>query len=86
MTTRVLLLTQEQCPSCDQAKALLERLVHEYALEVESIHFNSSEGQSYALQGGMLFPPGIVIDGQPFSYGRPSEGKLRRHLETRQRP
>ncbi len=30
-----------------------------------------------------MFPPGIFIGGEPFSYGRPSEKKLRRELEKR---
>lgn len=30
-----------------------------------------------------MFPPGIFLDGEPFSYGRPSERKLRRELERR---
>ncbi len=34
----------------------------------------------------MLFPPGIFLDGEPFSYGRPSERKLRRELERRLKP
>jgi hypothetical protein len=41
----------------------------------------SPEGQRLAMQGGLLFPPGILIDGKPFSYGRLSERKLRRELD-----
>ena len=37
--------------------------------------------QRLATQGGLLFPPGILIDGEPFSYGRLSERKLRRELD-----
>lgn len=84
--TTVLLLTQEQCTSCDQAKEILERLSCEYPLRIEELPFSGPEGQEYALRGGMMFPPGIVIDGKPFSYGRPSEGKLRKHLESSRRP
>jgi len=35
------------------------------------------------MKGGLLFPPGILIDGEPFSYGRPSERKLRHELDRR---
>jgi len=28
-----------------------------------------------------MFPPGLFLDGEPFSYGRPSERKLRKALE-----
>jgi len=33
-----------------------------------------------AARGGVLFPPGIFLDREPFSYGRPSERKLRKEL------
>ena len=44
------------------------------------MNFNFPEGLEYALCDGMLFPPGIVLDVEPFSYGRPSEAKLRKDL------
>jgi hypothetical protein len=31
----------------------------------------------------MAFPPAVLIDGEPFSYGRLSERKLRRDLARR---
>ena len=31
----------------------------------------------------MLFAPGVLVDGRPFSYGRLSERKLRRTLDKR---
>ena len=45
----------------------------------------SLEGQVLAERSGVLFPPGIFLDGEPFSYGRLSERKLRRELEQRLR-
>ena len=32
------------------------------------------------------FPPGVLIDGEAFSYGRLSERKLRRELAARDAP
>ncbi len=32
-----------------------------------------------------MFPPGLFLDGEPFSYGRPSERKLRKVLARRAR-
>ena len=81
----VLLLTQENCGFCAQAKELLDRLSGEYQLSVTTLDLNSPEGQALAMRGGVLFPPGIFIDGEPFSYGRPSERKLRREIERRLR-
>ena len=79
----MLLLTQDDCGFCAQARVLLERLSGEYELSVTTLDLNSSEGQALAIRGGVLFPPGIFLDGKAFSYGRPSERKLRRELELR---
>ena len=82
----VLLLTQEHCGFCTQAKEILDRLSGEYELSVTTLELNLPEGQALAMRGGVLFPPGIFLDGEPFSYGRPSERKLRRELERRRKP
>lgn len=82
----VLLLTREHCAFCDQAKQILARLAAEYPLTVATLYLQSPEGQALALRGGVLFPPGIFLDGEAFSYGRPSERRLRRELERRLGP
>lgn len=83
MTLRITLLTQEDCAFCDQAKAILQVLAGEYSLLIETLDLNTPQGQTLAEQGRVLFPPGIFVEGQPFSYGRPSERALRRELERR---
>lgn len=82
---RVLLLTQAHCHFCEQAEALLTRLAPEYGFSVSTLDIASPEGQSLAERNGIFFPPGIFLDGVSFSYGRPSERKLRRELERRLR-
>jgi thiol-disulfide isomerase/thioredoxin len=77
----IVLLTQQQCAFCDQAKELLDRLAAEYPLSVTALDFGTAEGQALAERSGLLFPPGILLDGEAFSYGRPSERKLRRRIE-----
>lgn len=79
----ILILTQEQCGFCEQAQEVLERLSREYWLSVSTLDMGSPRGQELAMRGGLLFPPGILIDGEPFSYGRLSERKLRRELDRR---
>jgi hypothetical protein len=79
----ILLLTQEHCGFCEQAKDILDRLSREYWISVSTLDIGSPEGQRLVMQGGLLFPPGILIDGEPFSYGRLSERKLRRELDRR---
>lgn len=77
----VTLLTKEDCKFCDEAKAILGRLGTEFTISLGITELSSPRGQALALEGGLLFPPGIVLNGRPFSYGRPSERKLRREFE-----
>jgi glutaredoxin len=79
----ILLLTKRNCAFCDQAKAILARLTAEYPVSVSTLDLATSEGEALALRGGVLFPPGVFLDGTPFSYGRVSEKKLRREIERR---
>ncbi len=81
----VLLLTQEHCGFCAQAKETLDRLAVEYGLSVSTLDLGSPEGEALAVRSGLLFPPGIFLDGELFSYGRLSERKLRREIERRLR-
>ena len=84
--TRVTLLTKSHCHLCDEAKEVLDLVGRDHPLEVEVVSFESERGQRLALDTGMLFPPGVLIDGTPFSHGRLSEGKLRRELDRRRSP
>lgn len=79
----VTLLTRQQCAFCDQAKEILGRLSHEFPLALSTVDMDSAEGQGLSERGGVMFPPGIFLDGEAFSYGRPSERKLRKELERR---
>ena len=81
----VLLLTQEHCGFCVQAKEILDRLAVEYGLSVSTLDLGSPEGEALAVRSGLLFPPGIFLEGELFSYGRLSERKLRREIERRLR-
>jgi glutaredoxin len=81
--TRIVLLTKADCELCEQAKETLSRLAGELALTVEVLDVTSPRGQQLAQQGGIAFPPGVLVDGEPFSYGRLSERKLRRALAKR---
>lgn len=83
MPLRILLLTQDNCGFCDAAKAILDRLSAKYPLSISSLSLDSADGRDLAEKGGILFPPGIFFDGEAFSYGRPSEEKLRREIERR---
>lgn len=79
----VTLLTQDACAFCDDAKAILERLSAEHPVEVVELDLGTERGRQVAERAGVLFPPGILFDGDPVAYGRPSERHLRRELRRR---
>lgn len=78
----VLLLTAPHCKFCEEAQHLLARLADEYPLEIEVVGADEERGRRLALEHGVLFPPGIFIDGGFVQYGRPSERKVRARLEA----
>ena len=77
----IVILTQQDCASCDLAKAVVDRLASKYPLSVSAVLLDSREGASLAENGGVLFPPGIFINGKLFSYGGLSERTLRMEIE-----
>lgn len=78
--TEVVLLTKSACHFCEQAKDVLGRLRGEYDLRVREVALESEEGRTLALMSAAPFPPVVFVDGEPFSYGRLSERKLRKAL------
>ena len=79
----ITLLTQDDCGFCDHAKQVLNRLSADYPLQVTEIDLASKEGRTLARTAGVLFAPGVLLDGAPFSFGRLSERRLRRTLDQR---
>lgn len=84
MTTpvQITLLTQPDCAFCDHAKQVLDRIGRDVPLRLTEIDLTGPDGQRLAGRAGVLFAPGVLIDGEPFSYGRLSERKLRRALRA----
>jgi glutaredoxin-like protein DUF836 len=83
-TVIVTLLTQPDCALCEHAKQVLARVGAEHPLTVREIGLHTPQGQSLAVAGGVLFAPGVLLDGVPYAFGRLSERALRRHLHRRQ--
>jgi len=79
---RITLLTQADCGLCDHAKRVLARVARDHPLDVEEISLASDTGRNLATQAGVLFAPGVLMDGVPFAFGRLSERKLRKALAT----
>src|SRR6266852_9962374 len=82
---QVVLLTQKDCAFCTHANELLDRLSAEFGFTVSTLDVSTPEGEALAVRSGILFPPGIFLDGEAFSYGRLSERKLRQELERRRK-
>jgi len=82
----ITLLTQADCALCEHAKQVLARVAAEHPLSVTEIDLGSDEGRDLALSAGVMFAPGVLIDGQPFSYGRLSERRLRKTLQRQPSP
>lgn len=76
----VTLLTQSDCHLCEHAKGVLTRVAVDFRIEVEEINLTSARGQRLAAASGVLFAPGVLLDGKPFAFGRLSERKLRKVL------
>jgi glutaredoxin len=81
--THVTLLTQADCAFCDHAKAVLDLVGQDHPLTVEEVSLHSPRGRDLAIRHGVLFAPGILLDGEHFCHGRLSERKLRRILARR---
>ena len=79
--TAITLLTQADCGYCEHAKAVLARVGADHPLEVTEIDITGEEGCALAARAGVMFAPGLLIEGRPFGYGRISERRLRRTLQ-----
>lgn len=82
----VTLLVQPACTLCDHAKSVLARVAVDHPLIVREVDLAEDEGRALAQRGGVLFAPGIFLDGAPFGFGRLSEKRLRKALAARTAP
>jgi glutaredoxin len=78
--TAITLLTQADCALCEHAKSVLARVGADHPLEVTEIDLASEHGRALSARAGVVFAPGVLVDGRPFGYGRLSERRLRRTL------
>jgi glutaredoxin len=83
LVTHFLLVTAPDCHFCHDAQKILTKLSLTFPIDVEEISLDLDRGQDLATKHGILFPPGLFLDGDYVGFGRPSERKLRRLLEQR---
>jgi thiol-disulfide isomerase/thioredoxin len=82
----VVLVTRTGCGLCEQAAGVLQRLAEEYPISVAALDFDTARGQELAQRTGILYVPGVVIDGMAVVEGRISEKVLRHEIERRIAP
>lgn len=78
----VTLLTTTDCSLCEHAKRVLADVGRDHPLEVHEVSLRSDEGRDLAARHGVLFAPGVLLDGRTFAHGRLSERKLRKALSA----
>lgn len=66
MTTQVKLYTRKQCPLCDDAKALLLMLQHEFDFSLEEVDIYQNDA---LLEKYQIMIPVVEIDGDEVDYG-----------------
>jgi hypothetical protein len=64
----VIPLTQDDGAFGEVAKEILARLAGEYPLVVREVDLATAEGRGLATSAGVLPAPGVLLDGEPFSY------------------
>ena len=79
--TEITLLTQADCGYCEHAKQVLARVGEDHPLDITEIDIQGEQGRILAARAGVMFAPGLLVDGRPFGYGRISERRLRRTLQ-----
>lgn len=76
----ILLLTAPGCRYCLDAEQVLAQLATAFEFHLETLSTEDERGRLLALEHGVLFPPGIFLDGELVQYGRPSAGRVRSRL------
>ena len=74
----VTLLTSEDCLMCQHAKKVLAAVGRDHELDIEEVALDTERVRRLASEHGVLFAPGVLLDGRAFAYGRLSERKLLR--------
>lgn len=81
-TTEVTLLTQADWAHCDHPNRVLSGLGQEFPLRFSEIGLDTDQRRELATRWGIMFAPGILLEGRGFGYGRRSERRLRRELTS----
>ncbi len=59
---------------------MLARVAADHPLEIDEVSLASDAGRRLAAAAGVIFAPGVLVEGTFVGYGRLSERRLRRML------
>lgn len=80
---RITLLTSTACHLCEDAHDELAQRAARGELDLEVVHVDSDTGRHLVAAHRPTMFPLVLVDGQPFSSGRLSRGKLTKALAKR---
>jgi thiol-disulfide isomerase/thioredoxin len=85
MTIEIKILTAPNCPTCDQAKALVQKIVEQEARKFPRLSYRTidvAESPEIGVRYGVLSTPAIIINDKLAFRGLPKEAALRKKLES----
>jgi thiol-disulfide isomerase/thioredoxin len=85
MTIEIQILTAPVCATCDQAKALIQKIVEQGAQEFPGLSYriiDVTESPEIATRYGILSTPAIIINDKLAFRGVPKEKALRKKLDS----
>ena len=85
MTIEIIILTAPGCTTCDQAKALVQKVVEQGGREFPGLSYRTvdvAESPEIGVRYRLLSTPAIIINDIVAFRGVPKEKALRRKLES----
>ena len=85
MSIEIIVLTAPGCTTCDQAKALVQKIVEQGAREFPGMSYRTvdvAESPEIGTRYGILSTPAIIINDKLAFRGVPKEKALRKKLES----
>ncbi len=81
-TVEVIFVTEGDCPYCNEVRAVLDKVRHEYRhVAIDEVRPDSPGGRSIASEHGLPALPALVVNGHLRLAGEITEKLVRRELE-----
>ena len=77
-TIKIQELSTQRCSHCKEARKILEQEIKSQFpnVEMEFVDMTTDQGQKMVQQYGIMFSPGIIVNGELFSMGGLDKDKL----------